>query len=60
MFNFDWHTNINGTKTRLGLSKTIEAVEVMGKLDELESSAFKLLCDPLTGAITRRNIFLNE
>lgn len=60
MFNFDWHTNINGTKTRLGLSKTIEAVEVMGKLDELESSAFKLLCDPLTGAITRRNIFLAE
>jgi hypothetical protein len=60
MFNFDWHTNINGTKTRLGLSRTIEAVEVMGKLDELEATAYKLLCDPLTGALTKRNIFLNE
>lgn len=57
MFNFDWHTNINGTKTRLGVARTIEAVEIMGKLNELESTAYKLLCDPFTGAITKKNIF---
>jgi hypothetical protein len=56
-FNTQWKCNIVARANNAGVRPVIDMVESLGWIERLYTTAYGLLVEPTTGAVTTRNIF---